>query len=166
MGTGRNDGAILVVGGSGGQIRVWKYDESARLWDVEVDIKPTEGYNSPINDIAWAPTAGKSFHQVASCSSDGILVHRLVYNYENNQAIESFSGSTSGRNGKRLQLQESNEESQVLEYKSPQHISNGLEFRHQEVWRVAWNITGTLGNIWGGRGCGTLEKEAREKTRP
>merc|ERR1712146_550068 len=64
--TGRNDGAILVVGGSGGQIRVWKYDESARLWDVEVDIKSTQDY---INDIAWAPTAGKSFHQVASCSS-------------------------------------------------------------------------------------------------
>ena len=129
--TGRNDGAVLIVGGSGGQIRVWKYDESARLWGVELDINSSQDFNSRINDIAWAPTAGKSFHQIASCSSDGIRVHRLRY-------------SNREKNGRRLQLQLEESESEVLKYSPPQHVADETQFRHKEVWRVAWNITGTL----------------------
>merc|ERR1712146_10915 len=147
--TGRNDGAILVVGGSGGQIRVWKYDESARLWSIELDII-SEDTRSRINDIAWAPTAGKSFHQIASCSSDGIRVHRLVYKYGNNQQTENglsnnqmnLAGRIGEKSGKRPQLQL--QESTALKYNPPQSFAGDTQFRHNEVWRVAWNITGTL----------------------
>ena len=32
------------------------------------------GHSQTINAVAWAPLAGRSFHMIASCSDDGLVV--------------------------------------------------------------------------------------------
>ena len=38
-----------------------------------------EGHSGSINDIAWAPLAGRSFHMIVTSGSDKrVIVHRMV----------------------------------------------------------------------------------------
>jgi WD40 repeat protein len=32
------------------------------------------GHTATINDVAWAPLAGRSFHMIASCSKDRTII--------------------------------------------------------------------------------------------
>ena len=32
------------------------------------------GHTQTINDVAWAPLAGRSYHLIASCSKDGLII--------------------------------------------------------------------------------------------
>jgi len=36
------------------------------------------GHKMTINDVAWAPLVGRSFHMIASCSNDAIIVWKVV----------------------------------------------------------------------------------------
>jgi hypothetical protein len=40
--------------------------------------KFNEGHNSTINDVAWAPLMGRSFHMISTCSRDTIIVWKVV----------------------------------------------------------------------------------------
>lgn len=69
-----------------------------------------------INDVQWAPIAGRSFHLVASCSKDCIvIVWRLVL-------LDIMEG----------QLLEAPQISPVQKISSP-----------NEIQRIKWNILGT-----------------------
>jgi nucleoporin SEH1 len=82
-------------------------------------------------DVSWAPNVGRSFHLIASCGRDGILrvskLKRIRKNHEHTDAMDTSSaGATQSVVGYEF------ESSQVLETDTC------------EVWKCAWNITGTV----------------------
>ena len=85
---------------------------------------PVESLMSPrrggVLDVAWSPNVGRSYHLIGSCGRDGVLrVHRL----KRRMSTETENGDKGA-----LEL----ETSQILD-------TNGAE-----VWRCAWNVTGTV----------------------
>ncbi len=61
-----NDDSLLSI--------YWKKDANYSLYK---SIK--NGHTATINDVAWAPLAGRSYHMIASCSKDTtIIVWKVV----------------------------------------------------------------------------------------
>mmetsp|Transcript_63393 Transcript_63393/g.74204 ORF Transcript_63393/g.74204 Transcript_63393/m.74204 type:complete len:417 (+) Transcript_63393:637-1887(+) len=115
----RFEPATLVVGGHSGNVTVYRYSESSRAWSVSVKLPR---HRSATLDVSWAPNVGRSFHLLASCGKDGRLtVHKLKRGNGN--------GSNNGKPPQRTLALES---------------SNDLNTDGFRVWRVEWNITGTV----------------------
>lgn len=51
--------------GSDNAIRVWSYDETAKKWTEEEEIK---GHENWVRDVAWAPNIGLPGMYIASAS--------------------------------------------------------------------------------------------------
>lgn len=94
----------LVVGSQDGSLKVWEYNDTHRRWQVAENLTSN---SEPINDVAWAPNMGRSFHLIATASKDQCV-----------RIFKSESGSWR----------------EVACF--PDHKS--------EVWRVEWNVTGTI----------------------
>lgn len=63
----RFDPAMLVVGGPSHTIKIWSKCADVRKWQV---IAQLMGHNGAVNDVTWAPNLGRSYHLIASASSD------------------------------------------------------------------------------------------------
>ena len=76
------------------------------------------GHTASINDVAWAPLAGRSFHMIASCSKDKtIIVWKVI----------TKNILTGG-----------------MIYEKPEiEQLNRLDHHQSEVWRLSWNLLGT-----------------------
>ncbi|KAF5099470.1 hypothetical protein D0Z03_001006 [Geotrichum reessii] len=97
--------------------------------------------NGLIRDIAWAPSMGRQFQLIAVASVDGnIRIYKVTRKKAGSAdsaakiepiAVDSNGSSTAG-NG--------------LEFPSPLEVEliSTLSDHHSEVWRVSWNITGTI----------------------
>jgi hypothetical protein len=82
---------MFIVGcvGGGGQQRHHLEGENESL--LQIYFKKNEksnftlyskkfvnGHTTTINDVAWAPLVGRSFHMIASCSKDSIMVWKVI----------------------------------------------------------------------------------------
>ena len=115
---GRFEPPALVVGGSSGAVSVYRYSDASRAWHLTASLPRHSG---GVLDVAWAPNVGRSYHLIASCGQDNVLrVHRLKRGRK--------EGTGGGAGEATLEI----ESCQILD-------TNGAE-----VWRVAWNITGTV----------------------
>jgi len=66
----------MVVGSSSGNARVFGFHEKLKRWTVIVELT---GHKGAVNDVAWAPNLGRSFHLIATASSDrNVKVWRLA----------------------------------------------------------------------------------------
>ena len=114
---GRFEPPTLVVGGSSGNVSVYRYSDTSRSWNLIVSLPKHE---RGVLDVSWAPNVGRSYHLIASCGQDNVLrVHRL-----------KRGTSTDGQQKTTTSLEL--ESSQVLE-------TGG-----SEVWKCEWNVTGTV----------------------
>mmetsp|Transcript_41425 Transcript_41425/g.39864 ORF Transcript_41425/g.39864 Transcript_41425/m.39864 type:complete len:118 (+) Transcript_41425:573-926(+) len=75
------------------------------------------GHSSTVNDVAWAPLAGRSYHMIVSCSKDKqIIVWKVI-----TKNILAGGGM----------------------FEQPL-VEIFWKVEHQfEVWKVTWNILGT-----------------------
>lgn len=102
--------AKLAVGGYSGRAVIISLEDSK--WVEECSLGDLSG--GVIHDIAWAPTMGRNYHQIATTSREaGFKVHTL-------------HRTTTGSSGK-------------LEYSKTQSVEST-----SVIWRVAWNATGTV----------------------
>eukprot|EP00594_Rhizosolenia_setigera_P007868 CAMPEP_0178968760 /NCGR_PEP_ID=MMETSP0789-20121207/18448_1 /TAXON_ID=3005 /ORGANISM="Rhizosolenia setigera, Strain CCMP 1694" /LENGTH=411 /DNA_ID=CAMNT_0020654755 /DNA_START=282 /DNA_END=1514 /DNA_ORIENTATION=+ len=126
---GRFEPPTLVVGGaSSGRVTVYSYSDASRTWYRLAELNSHQGKG--VYDVSWAPNVGRSFHLIASAGKDQVLkVHRL--NRKTQQNINKKQSEED--DGKK-------KNSSFLEYASSQN----LESSEEEVWRVAWNVTGTV----------------------
>jgi nucleoporin SEH1 len=100
----RFDAPMLVVGTGGSTPRIWAHNAAHKRWQPMLELK---GHESVVHDASWAPSMGRSFHDIATASKDcTVRVWRV-------------------RDGKL-------EKTWVLGK------------REAEVWRVEWNVTGTM----------------------
>ena len=117
------DPPMLVVGGEGSDdgsapVRVWQCNEATRKWarlcDLAKHSRPDSG--CCVNDVAWAPNMGRSYHLIASAGQDAhsqLKINRLA--------------RTPGR----------------LVPEGTVDISPSAD-QPQGVWRCEWNATGTV----------------------
>lgn len=116
------DAPMLVVGSEGNDdgsamVRVWQYGEAVRKWEMVCDLDKHYRQDSgcQVNDVAWAPNMGRSYHLIASAGQDHhqqLKIHRLL---RTPQGVVSAGPA------------------EVLDADQPQGI-----------WRVEWNVTGTV----------------------
>lgn len=119
---GRFEPPTIVVGGSSGNVNVYRYSDASRQWHLTVRLPP---HGRGTLDVAWAPNVGRSYHLIASAGMDGGLkVHRLKRGRK--------EGTGGGGGG--------SASSSLLELDSSQSLDAGNEL----VWRCEWNVTGTV----------------------
>eukprot|EP01041_Mallomonas_annulata_P012857 gene12857-27109_t len=99
----------IVVGGFSKKAVIWACDTGGK-WHQEWVL---DAHSDPVNDVAWAPSMGRSYHLIASAARE-----------------RSFKVHTLQR-----------KEGGVLEYTPG--TSKTIE-TNSEIWRVAWNATGTV----------------------
>ncbi|OWR48430.1 nucleoporin SEH1 [Danaus plexippus] len=97
------------------RVFIYEYSESSRRWTR------TECLSSvvePVNDLAFAPNLGRSFHLLAVATKDVRIIK-----------IEPLPESSGSANGS-------------VRFKS--EVLAAFEEHSSCVWRVAWNVTGTM----------------------
>eukprot|EP00455_Lapot_gusevi_P030068 TRINITY_DN3225_c0_g1_i5.p1 TRINITY_DN3225_c0_g1~~TRINITY_DN3225_c0_g1_i5.p1 ORF type:complete len:176 (-),score=27.22 TRINITY_DN3225_c0_g1_i5:30-557(-) len=102
------DAPTMVVG-SQRTARVWEYHERTRRWHPVCELSE---HGETVNDVAWAPNLGRTYHLIATACKD--------------QIVRIF----------RLWLNERGTYQHELICQLSDHGS--------EVWRVEWNVTGTI----------------------
>lgn len=106
--TGKIEPPTLVVA-SNVSVGVYVYSDASRNWSRLVTL-PTN--NMGALDVSWAPNIGRTYHDIAICTTQGTLqVHTLsrggTIKHQSHQELSSSSSST-------------------------------------DVWKCAWNVTGTV----------------------
>jgi len=95
-------------------------ESTARVWEYFPKafkwqpVADLEGHSDTVHDVSWAPNMGRTYHLLATACKDGLV---RIYKLK-------------------LQQTKSGKYEVELVAKLPQHKS--------EVWRVSWNVTGTM----------------------
>jgi len=95
--------AMIAIGGEEA-IKIWQYNETQRSW---ASVATLSGHTGTIRDVSWAPNLGRSYHLIASASTDKTV---KIWKWE-------MGGTPKGET---------------------------LTAHQAAVWRVEWNITGTI----------------------
>lgn len=109
---------------SGGKVFLFEYSESSHRWSKAETINTIV---DPVHDIAFAPNLGRSYHILGIASKD---VRIVILRPPQKDAFAACSTS---------QLE----------------ILQAAQFddHHSTVWRISWNITGTILASSGDDGC-------------
>ncbi|GMH58521.1 hypothetical protein TrST_g1035 [Triparma strigata] len=110
----RFDGLMIVVGGSDGSLKVWKFSEASRSWKVHLDLL---GFQERLLDVKWANGVGRGYHLIAAVGGGGVV---RVYKFR----------------------RERGEEETVNE--KDVHVHTLSTKSGSDVWRLGWNETGTV----------------------
>eukprot|EP01061_Rhynchopus_euleeides_P011197 TRINITY_DN20759_c0_g1_i1.p1 TRINITY_DN20759_c0_g1~~TRINITY_DN20759_c0_g1_i1.p1 ORF type:complete len:364 (+),score=94.98 TRINITY_DN20759_c0_g1_i1:177-1268(+) len=122
------DREMLLIGTDSGAVLMWACETQTirDAWSPMTLRKGNEtspsgvaiDHASPVTDVAWAPSLGRRYHLVASCSRGGLLyIHKLY-------PVASQSKSPT-------------------EFKAVPVLVSTRAHGANSVWRVSWNLTGT-----------------------
>ncbi|KAJ3096710.1 epoxide hydrolase, soluble (sEH) [Phlyctochytrium planicorne] len=120
---------MLVVGcGRENVAKVYKLEDD-KQWKV-VDV--LSGHGDIVTDVSWAPNLGRSYQLIATSSRDKMVrIFKLVDDDAGN------SGGNIGVGGMGGMVGNAKRKLKVQSVKT-------LEGHTEEVWKVDWNITGTV----------------------
>lgn len=117
---------MLAVAAKDGSIRVWAFNEAFERWQV---MHRLQGHTGAVHDISWAPDTGRSYHLLASASSDGCLgVWAVVKSGETGGALPGAADGT--------------ERARSPDGKVSRCMMKANAHGGKEVWRVQWDISG------------------------
>lgn len=100
---------------TGGKIFIYEFSENSRRW---TKIETINSITEPVHDLAFSPNLGRSYHVLAVATKDVRILNLTPVN--DNNSIQS--GIT------KLDIQ----------------TAAQFEDHQSTVWRVCWNITGTI----------------------
>jgi nucleoporin SEH1 len=158
---GRFEPPTLVVGTGQGDVLIYRYSDTSRSWQTLLKMP---SHSRGVLDVAWAPNVGRSFHLVASAGKDRALrvnkLNRHRFSASARSTGNSSAGTgtnqstgtpaTGGSKGSSKNTTSTESPTQQggggeisvssLELASSQVLGDGM----MEVWRCAWNVTGTV----------------------
>lgn len=118
----RVDPQMLVVGcGRDNTAKIYRLDAHNK-WQA---FESLGGHSDAVCDVAWAPTMGRTYHLIASASKDG---HVRIFKLSETNHASGTTGLTTGQPKKRYRVD----------------LIADFSDHQAEVWRVEWNITGTI----------------------
>jgi len=108
------DPAMLCVS-MASSVKVWEYGAGARRWCTVASL---DGHTDEVHDVAWAPNMGRSYHLIATACKDGyVRIYKLHFQRASQTYVPSLVGKVS------------------------HGVSGGASI---EVWRVCWNVSGSI----------------------
>ncbi|CAO3641121.1 unnamed protein product [Cunninghamella echinulata] len=123
----RSSTALMVVGlGKEHGAKIFKHDGHNRWYPGE----NLPGHSSQVNDVSWAPSMGRTYQLIATaCKDHYVRIFKLT------DTVTTPSATRANMLNK-----------QMTKPSRSFHIELIAEFNHHhaEVWRVEWNIMGTV----------------------
>lgn len=115
----------------GGKVQIYEYSDNSRKWTkVETIITVTDS----VRDVEFAPNLGRSYHMLAIAAKDVRIITLKPLRKD-----QSTTGQPSVSKFEMRQLAQ-------------------FEEHHSQVWRLSWNVTGTVLASSGDDGCVRLWK--------
>eukprot|EP01112_Ceratiomyxa_fruticulosa_P009110 TRINITY_DN2377_c0_g2_i1.p1 TRINITY_DN2377_c0_g2~~TRINITY_DN2377_c0_g2_i1.p1 ORF type:complete len:348 (+),score=65.44 TRINITY_DN2377_c0_g2_i1:151-1194(+) len=111
------DRTMIVVGTTEPSVKIWEYNDSQRKWVVVETLIDKLGPEHIVHDVCWAPNMGRTYHLIAAAIRDTVRIWKVKPSPEKSQPEKPH-----------LEVEE-------------------VMCRHDhksEVWRVGFNITGTI----------------------
>merc|ERR1719221_871319 len=112
------------------KVFVYEYNESSRRW---LKVETLNTMTEPVHDIAFAPNIGRSYHVLAVASKD----LRIITLKPSSDGSKDIMGGSS-----KFDIRQAGQ----------------FDEHGTSVWRVCWNITGTILATSGDDGCVKLWK--------
>ncbi|XP_012934880.1 nucleoporin SEH1 isoform X2 [Aplysia californica] len=134
--TSRMHAPMIAVGSddpsqsAGGKVHIYEYSDTARKW---LKVETLHLITEPVHDVRFAPNLGRSYHLLAIAARDLTIVSMKI------------SGKESGSNPGGVS-------------KPELRLVGSFDDHESVVWRVSWNITGTILASSGDDGCVRLWK--------
>jgi len=159
--TGRFEAPALVVGGCSGNVTIYRYSDLSQCWGAYMKLEGHFSSRPGVLDVAWSPNVGRSYHLISSCGRDRVLrLHRLKrirgpVNPEYTENVPISTSNLSNHKDTNISVEGSNGSCHDSLGKHEITIAKGMAGLHlestqildtddREVWRCAWNITGTV----------------------
>ncbi|KAK6183820.1 hypothetical protein SNE40_006415 [Patella caerulea] len=101
--------------GTGGKVHIYEYSENSRKWK-RVEIIPVS--TEPVHDLAFAPNVGRSYHTLAVASKDLSIF-----------SIKPLGKESLGSGG-------------ISKFEM--HRVAEFSDHESQVWRLSWNVLGTV----------------------
>ncbi|KAI8924044.1 WD40-repeat-containing domain protein [Entophlyctis helioformis] len=119
----RTEPQMLVVGcGRDHTAKIYRIDAHNKWQPYEV----LPGHGDVVTDVAWAPSMGRSFHLIATACKDGhVRIFKLT---DENAGMSASALQGVGPTRRRFRVE----------------LMADLTEHGAEVWRVEWNVTGTI----------------------
>ncbi|KAI9266219.1 WD40-repeat-containing domain protein [Helicostylum pulchrum] len=131
----RTSTAMMVVGlGKEIGARIFKHDGHNR-W-IPSEFLP--GHTQEVHDISWAPSMARSYQLIATASKDNtVRIFKLTEQAQQQQQQQRSN---------RIPVSPAGTPTQLSTHSKSLHIELIASFddHKAEVWRVEWNITGTI----------------------
>jgi len=115
----------------GGKVKVYEYGEMARRWSL---VETFSTITAAVHDIAFAPNIGRSYHVLAIAGKDLRMITL--------RPLAEGSGKEGSQTTTRFDIRQAGQ----------------FDEHGSAVWRVCWNITGTILASSGDDGCVKLWK--------
>lgn len=115
---------------AGGKVQIHEYNEANRKWHR---LETLMAITDAVHDVAFAPNLGRSYHLLAIASKDVRIMMLKPYREQ---------GTGAGASLAKLDIS----------------LAAQFNDHDSQVWRVEWNITGTILASSGDDGCVRLWK--------
>ncbi|KAI8372280.1 WD40-repeat-containing domain protein [Choanephora cucurbitarum] len=122
----RSSTAMMVIGlGKEIGARIFKHDGHNR-W-IPAEFLP--GHTDLVHDVSWAPSMARSYQLIATASKDGMVrIFKLTEQTRGRSAFSPAGTPTQNTNTKVFHIE----------------MIACFDDHKAEVWRVEWNVTGTI----------------------
>ncbi|CDH49067.1 nucleoporin seh1 [Lichtheimia corymbifera JMRC:FSU:9682] len=128
----RTTTAMMVVGlGKEIGARIFRHDGHSRWYPGEF----LPGHEQEVHDVSWAPSMARSYQLIATASKDHyVRIFKLTEPQNNAASTPRYGQFSPAANAKQRNSQRHMQIELVAAFND----------HHAEVWRVEWNITGTI----------------------
>ncbi|RUS34429.1 WD40-repeat-containing domain protein [Jimgerdemannia flammicorona] len=127
---------MMVVGcGKENCAKIFKFDStsSPSKW-FAAEVLP--GHENTVHDVVWAPNMGRSYQLIATaCKDHHVRIFKLTVEHTNYATSDNQAGGSPGSGG-------INEKAGIKRFRV-ETVADFLD-HGTKVWRVEWNIIGTI----------------------
>lgn len=110
---------------SGSKVLIYEYSENHRSWQRLENVTPI---NDSVHDIAFAPNVGRSYDLLGVATTKDVKILSIALKRVEPMALQME------------QLGQQNSDKNPYEIR----VVASFEDHGSQVWRVSWNITGTI----------------------